>query len=220
MPLFTNEEVVSNTPLPVDGSGVTQPVSGTVTANAGTGTFLVDGSAHTQPVSGTVTANAGTGTFLVDGSAHTQPISAAALPLPTGAATEATLATLLTSATFTGRINTFGQKTMANSTPVVIASDQSALPVVQGGTGTATVTSNSVGTSAVTLATSNSARIKIVIFNEAGTLYVKLGSAASSTDYSYRLTANTTLEVDTYYGVITAAKQSGTTNVQVTTIGV
>lgn len=67
--------------LRVDGSGVTQPVSGTVTANAGTGSFTVtqttaanlkvdlsgtaanataikvDGSAVTQPVSGTVTAN-------------------------------------------------------------------------------------------------------------------------------------------------------------------
>lgn len=46
--------------LLVDGSGVTQPISGTVTANAGTGTFLVDGSAHTQPVSGTITSNIGT----------------------------------------------------------------------------------------------------------------------------------------------------------------
>ena len=61
--------------LLVDGSAVTQPVSGTVTANAGTGTLLVDGSAVTQPVSGTVTANAGTGTLLVDGSAVTQPVS-------------------------------------------------------------------------------------------------------------------------------------------------
>jgi hypothetical protein len=70
----------------VDGSAVTQPVSGTVTSNAGTGTFTVggtvtsnqggtwtvqpgntanttawkiDGSAVTQPVSGTVTANQG-----------------------------------------------------------------------------------------------------------------------------------------------------------------
>ncbi len=42
-------------------------------------------------VEGTVTANAGTGTFLTDGSAHTQPISAASLPLPTGASTETTL---------------------------------------------------------------------------------------------------------------------------------
>ncbi len=44
--------------LRIDGSAVTQPVSGTVTANAGTGTFTVGG---------TVTANAGTGTFTVGG---------------------------------------------------------------------------------------------------------------------------------------------------------
>ena len=35
----------------------------------------------------------------------------------------------LLDATFTGRINTLGQKTMANSTPVVIASDQSTIPI-------------------------------------------------------------------------------------------
>jgi hypothetical protein len=57
------------------GSG-TFTVAGTVTANAGTGTFTVDASGHTvpvsgtffqatQPVSGTVTANAGTGNFTV-----------------------------------------------------------------------------------------------------------------------------------------------------------
>jgi hypothetical protein len=56
-------------------------------------------------------------------------VSAAALPLPSGAATEATLATRLADATFTGRINTQGQKTMAASTPVVLASDQSALAI-------------------------------------------------------------------------------------------
>lgn len=59
------------------------------------------------------------------------PISAATLPLPTGAATEATLATRLADATFTGRINTLGQKAMAASTPVVLASDQSVIPVSQ-----------------------------------------------------------------------------------------
>jgi len=69
----------------------------------------------------------------VDGSAVTQPISAASLPLPTGAATEATLATRLADATFTGRINTLGQKTMANSTPVVLSSDQTVIPVSDNG---------------------------------------------------------------------------------------
>ncbi len=75
MSVFTNDVVIDSGVVTVDT--ITNPVtvSGTVTANAGTGTMLVDGSAHTQPVSGTVTANAGTGTMLVDGSAHTQPIS-------------------------------------------------------------------------------------------------------------------------------------------------
>lgn len=84
----TTEANVTSGRLHVDGSGVTQPVSGTVTANAGTGTFFdgiirdgtgdttqanvtsgrlnVDGSGVTQPVSGTVTANAGTGNFGVN----------------------------------------------------------------------------------------------------------------------------------------------------------
>ena len=57
--------------LQVDGSAVTQPVSGTFWP-------------ATQPVSGTVTVNAGTGTMAV---------SAASLPLPTGAAADGTDAT-------------------------------------------------------------------------------------------------------------------------------
>jgi hypothetical protein len=89
------------------------------------GALRIDGSGSTQPVSGTVTANAGTGTFV---------ISAASLPLPTGAATETTLNTRLADATFTGRINTLGQKTMANSTPMVLASDQTVIPVSDNGT--------------------------------------------------------------------------------------
>lgn len=40
--VVTVQGIASMTALVVDGSGVTQPVSGTVTANAGTGTFTVD----------------------------------------------------------------------------------------------------------------------------------------------------------------------------------
>jgi len=61
------------------------------------------------------------------------PISAAALPLPSGAATETTLASRLAEATFTARINTLGQKAMASSTPVVLASDQTVIPVSDNG---------------------------------------------------------------------------------------
>lgn len=178
------------------------------------------------------------GAAIVDGSAVTQPVSAVSLPLPTGAATEATLATRaseatlatraseatlatrLADATFTARINTLGQKTMANSTPIVIASDQTAIPVTQGGAAVATVSTVIVSIVVATLSASNAAKTKVIVFNETGTLYVKLGAAATSADYSYRLTANSTLEIDGYYGIVTGIKQSGTTNAQVTEVGI
>lgn len=102
----------------VDGSGVTQPVSGTFWQTTqpvslasvpshpvtNTGTFSVqntaavvggnalavktDGSASTQPISGTVAIS---GTVPVSGTFFqaTQPVSAAALPLPSGGSTSA-----------------------------------------------------------------------------------------------------------------------------------
>ena len=75
--LNVNAAVTSVTgTVTVDGSGVTQPVSGSVGV---TGTVTVDGSGVTQPVSGAFYP-------------ATQPMSAASLPLPTGAATETSLA--------------------------------------------------------------------------------------------------------------------------------
>lgn len=49
--------------------------------------------------------------------------------LPTGAATESTLATRVADTTVTARLNTLGQKTSVASAPVVLASDQSVIPV-------------------------------------------------------------------------------------------
>jgi hypothetical protein len=70
------------------------------------------------------------GTVRVDPTGTTtQPVSVSALPLPTGAATEATLATRLTEATYLARTNTLGQKAMVGSVPVVFASDQSPLAI-------------------------------------------------------------------------------------------
>lgn len=74
----------------------------------------------------------------VDGSGVTQPISAASLPLPTGAATSALQTTGNTSlSSIDSKTPTLGQKTMANSQPVVIASDQTAFPVTISGAITA-----------------------------------------------------------------------------------
>jgi hypothetical protein len=69
----TTQANVSSGRLHVDGSGVTQPVSGTVTANAGSGTFfdgiLRDGAGDTTQ------ANVSSGRLQVDGSGVTQPVS-------------------------------------------------------------------------------------------------------------------------------------------------
>jgi hypothetical protein len=101
--------------MPVDGSGVTQPISGTVTANTGLAQPLTDTQlrAAAVPVSGAFFQ-------------ATQPVSVASQPLPTGASTETTLAALNT------KIPSVGQALMAASQPVVIASNQSAISVNTG----------------------------------------------------------------------------------------
>lgn len=117
-----------------DGSGNLQPAM--ITA---AGAIKVDGSASTQPISGSVSITQGGNTAAVsaasalktDSSAVTQPISASALPLPTGASTSALQTTM------SGQMPaTLGQKAMAASFAVAIASDQSAVPASQSGTWT------------------------------------------------------------------------------------
>lgn len=123
-------------PVPVNGTvSVGNFPTGFLSAQSGawnvgiTGTVSVTGTfwQATQPVSGPLTdaelrANPVpvSVTFPV-----TQPVSAASLPLPTGAASEATLAAM------NAKVPSVGQATMAASQPVVIASNQSALPMIK-----------------------------------------------------------------------------------------
>jgi hypothetical protein len=65
------------------------------------------------------------GTVSVSNFPATQPVSAVSLPLPTGAATETTLAAVNT------KTPSLGQAVMAASTPVTLASDQPAISVSQ-----------------------------------------------------------------------------------------
>lgn len=100
------------------------------------------------------------GALRTDSSAVTQPVSAASLPLPTGAATSANQTTANSSlSSIDSKLNTLGQKTMANSVPVVIASDQSAISAKAATptAGTITQAAISVGTSAVRATVSGSA---------------------------------------------------------------
>lgn len=77
--------------------------------------------------------------------------------LPTGASTEATLSA------FSAKFNSLGQKTMANSAPVVISSDQSAIPASQSGTWNINNISGTVSlpTGAATEATLSAASAKL-----------------------------------------------------------
>ena len=151
--------------LRVDGSNVTQPISGTVTANAGTGTFTVSGTVaatqsgtwtvqpgntpNTTPWLATISQGGNSATVTasnalkVDGSAVTQPISAASLPLPTGAATSANQTTIgtqtteLNDGTRTATIKAASTAAVATDTALVVAvSPNNTIAATQSGTWT------------------------------------------------------------------------------------
>jgi hypothetical protein len=97
----------------------------------------------------------------------TQPVSAASLPLPAGAATETTLAALNT------KTPAIGQALMAASSPVVLASNQSAIPVTLTSTtitGTQIVTNTPV-TPTTTFTNSAASTNATAIKASAGTLW-------------------------------------------------
>ena len=135
--------------VPVDPSGVTSPVSFTRLASATDSVAATQsGTWDVTNVSGVVSLPTGassaanqttgnsslssidaktpalvTGRVPVDGSAVTQPISAASLPLPAGAATQATLSSI------DAKFSELGQNTMSASTPVVLSSNHSDISV-------------------------------------------------------------------------------------------
>ena len=98
-----------------------------VLANQTNGTQKTQVTASALPTGAATEATLGTiYTRQADGNQKTQVTASA---LPTGAATETTLGTRLSESTFTTRMPTVGQKTMAASVPVVIASNQNSLDV-------------------------------------------------------------------------------------------
>lgn len=109
-------------PVTIASNQTALPV--TLASTTITGTVAV-----TQSTSPWVTSASQSGTWNINNISGT-------ISLPTGASTlteqqtqTTALGNLLTTTAFQARINTLGQKTMANSTPIVIASDQTAIPV-------------------------------------------------------------------------------------------
>lgn len=179
--------------LLVDASGTTVPVSGPLTnaqLRASDVPVSVSNFPATQAISGSVSvtnfpaSQPVTGTFWQ----ATQPVSAASLPLPTGAATETTLA-----AASAKLPATLGQKTMANSMAVAIASDQGTLPVSQGGKSKIAIARNDYTSTNVTtgayvqlIASTSGITNMVEVFDSSGeTLVLAVGGSGSEVDQFY-----------------------------------
>ncbi len=148
--VVTVQGITSGTPIPISGS-----ITATNPSVAATGAAV--------PASGTYIAAsvAGTLTGLV-ATANGLKVDVAASVLPTGAATESTLA-----AQSAKLPATLGQKTSANSMAVVVASDQSAIPVSGSVTVSGTVAATQSGTWNIT--------------NVSGTVSLPTGAATETT---------------------------------------
>ena len=179
----------------------TQTVSGTVTANIGTTNGLaldatVDGLLKPSStlnavgsITNTVVVKADslinqTNAFKVDGSAVTQPISAASLPLPTGAATESTLAAL------NNKFNTNSFSNINTNTTSTVKSGAGVLKrIVVNKVGsllnTCTIYDNTSGTGTI-IATIDPVHTQMVfeydvVFNTGLTIVTATGTAADLT---------------------------------------
>lgn len=82
---------------------------------------------------------------------------------------------------------------------------------------TATLANVSGSASSVTLLASNAARLKAIIANDStAILYVKFGSSATSTSWTFKLQADESVPIDTYTGIITGIWASATGAARVT----
>ena len=91
------------------------------------------------------------------------------------------------------------------------------LPVRKAGSATSTLASVAGSASSVQLVAANSSRVKAVIHNDsAATLYVKEGTTASTTDFTYKLFQDDFAIVDDYTGQIDGSWSSATGNARVT----
>lgn len=198
---FQATQPISAVALPLPSGAATEATLATMLTLAGfqarVNTLGQKAMAASAPVTlaSDQSALAVTGTFFQ----ATQPVSAAALPLPSGAATEATLATMLTLAGFQARINTQGQKAMAASTPVTLASDQSALPV----TGTFFQATQPVSVAA-TLPISTAATASTTTVAHAQAATATLSNVTSSASSTPVLAANATRKGALFYNDSTA----------------
>jgi hypothetical protein len=83
---------------------------------------------------------------------------------------------------------------------------------------TSTTSNVASSVTVVTLKAANTSRVKLVVYHDdtASTLYVKEGSAATATDYTYKLSPGSTLFIDDYTGIVTGIWSAATGTARVT----
>lgn len=96
--------------------------------------------------------------------------------------------------------------------------DTVAQEVVTAAAATATLSNVSGSASSVTVLAANAARLGATVVNDSGAIcYVKFGSTASATSFTYKLAAGDTLEVPfAYTGILTGIWTSATGSARVT----
>lgn len=104
--------------------------------------------------------------------------------------------------------------------PTSTTPDSLALAVAADASSTGTLSNVSGSASSVTVLAANVDRLQGVIFNDSGaTLYLKFGSTASTSSFTYRLDPYYTLEVPaSYTGIITGIWSSATGSARVTEV--
>lgn len=208
----------------VDGSAVTQPISGSVSvSNFPSSQNVVvtsipeveikNDSGSPIPVNGTVAATQ-SGTWNINNVSGT-------ISLPTGASTEATLAKLTQTqgSTTSGQSGPLVQGAVTTSSPTYTTAQTSPLSLTTGGalrvdasattqpvSGTVSVTPTLASTSVVSsvagsasnvsLLSSNSGRLGASFFNDSSaTLYLKLGTTASTSSHTVQIVSKAFYEV-------------------------
>lgn len=167
------------------------PASQTVAQATGT-------NLHTVVDSGSITVNAGTN------------LNTSLLALESGG----NLATIVT------RTPALGQAAMSASSPVVIASNQSAVPVSSPTSGTATLSNVAASATSVSILASNTSRKGAIIQNDSSSaMYLAYAATASTTAYTVKIPANTGFEMPitpVYTGAMSAVWDTATGSARIT----
>lgn len=194
--------------LRVDGSGVTQPVSGTVTANIGSsGSLALDASVTAQYLVDNAGFTDGTSKVTPIGFIFDEVAGTALTENDVGAArmdSKRALVNVIEDGTTRGTratVKAASTAAVAGDTALVVAiSPNNTLSVLSDKSATATATNVAASVTNVTLLASNANRILATFYNDSSSkVYVKLGTTASTSSFTILILPNSYWELPLSY---------------------